>query len=229
MSSREIAELTGSRHDAVRKSARRLEADRILTSPLAESVFHHKGNAYQEFHFNKRDSLVLVARLSPEFTAVIVDRWQELEAQAAKPLSQLEIIAGMATGLVEIERKQNEHALTVARLEDEIQEVKKGQNNNILMECPANAEGITAAKHRVNSKYGIPGWAVDEILRGEYGPRPAGQVRNTHENANGGTYVVWYKGDVTRLFDRITKESTRVTPTNVTHPQVSKRFKLINP
>ena len=27
----------------------------------------------------KRDSIVVVAQLSPEFTAVLVDRWQELE------------------------------------------------------------------------------------------------------------------------------------------------------
>ena len=105
MSSREIAELTGSRHDAVRKSARRLEADRILTSPLAESVFHHKGNAYQEFHFNKRDSLVLVARLSPEFTAAIVDRWQELEAAQAPLIPQTYAAALLEAGRLALENE----------------------------------------------------------------------------------------------------------------------------
>ncbi len=30
---------------------------------------------------NKRDSLGKVARLSPEFMAAIIDRWQELEAK----------------------------------------------------------------------------------------------------------------------------------------------------
>lgn len=42
MSSREIAKLTGSSHDSVRKSARRLEAANILTSPVAESVYKNK-------------------------------------------------------------------------------------------------------------------------------------------------------------------------------------------
>jgi phage regulator Rha-like protein len=32
---------------------------------------------------NKRDSYVVVAQLCPEFTARLVDRWQELEAQAS--------------------------------------------------------------------------------------------------------------------------------------------------
>ena len=81
MSSREIADLTGSRHDAVRKSAERLATDQILTSPLAALDYEHRGNTYQEYRFNKRDSLVLVARLSPEFTAAVVDRWQELESR----------------------------------------------------------------------------------------------------------------------------------------------------
>jgi phage antirepressor YoqD-like protein len=34
---------------------------------------------------HKRDTYVVVAQLSPEFTARIVDRWQELEAKHAQP------------------------------------------------------------------------------------------------------------------------------------------------
>ncbi|ENA1772549.1 phage antirepressor KilAC domain-containing protein [Yersinia ruckeri] len=79
MSSREIAVLVKSKHSDVKRSAERLCAGGILTAPLAQFEFEHNGNRYYEYHFNKRDSLVLVARLSPEFTAVVVDRWQELE------------------------------------------------------------------------------------------------------------------------------------------------------
>ena len=35
----------------------------------------------------KRDSYVAVAQLSREFTARLVDRWQELEAAVAQPVS----------------------------------------------------------------------------------------------------------------------------------------------
>jgi phage regulator Rha-like protein len=38
-----------------------------------------------EYHVNQRDSYVIVAQLSPEFTARLVDRWQELEKQVAQP------------------------------------------------------------------------------------------------------------------------------------------------
>ncbi|MDU1059747.1 MAG: phage antirepressor KilAC domain-containing protein [Leclercia adecarboxylata] len=81
MSSREIAELVQSKHSDVKRSAERLVAGGVLTAPLAQFDFEHNGNVYQEYRFNKRDSLVVVARLSPEFTAAVVDRWQELEEE----------------------------------------------------------------------------------------------------------------------------------------------------
>lgn len=80
MSSREISELVKSKHGDVKRSAERLVAGGLLTAPLAQFDFTHNGNVYQEYRFNKRDSLVIVARLSPEFTAAVVDRWQELES-----------------------------------------------------------------------------------------------------------------------------------------------------
>ena len=45
--------------------------------PAAEYVFSGEQG--------KRDSIIVVAQLSPEFTARLVDRWQELEAQVRQP------------------------------------------------------------------------------------------------------------------------------------------------
>ena len=81
MSSREIAELTDKRHDNVVQLIRKLEIDHILTPEFQEIEF--KGRSLPVYQLSKRDSMVLVARLSPEFTAAVVDRWQELEAQQA--------------------------------------------------------------------------------------------------------------------------------------------------
>lgn len=88
MSSRDIAELTGKRHDNVMAVIRELIKAHILTSEIQELDYVHRGNTYKYFLLNKRDSLVLVARLSPEFTAHIVDRWQELE-QKLNPVFNL--------------------------------------------------------------------------------------------------------------------------------------------
>lgn len=89
MSSREIAALLNKNHSDVKRSAKRLSDGQILTQPLAESEYEHRGNMYTEYLLEKRDCLVLVAQLSPEFTAAIVDRWQELEAKQAPAPAQL--------------------------------------------------------------------------------------------------------------------------------------------
>lgn len=98
MTTREIAELTGRRHDNVMRVARELKASGV-TPQIEESEFPHNGNTYMEFRVGKRDSLVLVARLSPEFTGRIVDRWMELEAVVAAPapitMTRLELIQMM--------------------------------------------------------------------------------------------------------------------------------------
>lgn len=119
MSSREIAELVGSKHEAVRKSAERLAADQILTSPLATFDYEHRGNTYWEYRFEKRDCLVLVARLSPAFTAQVIDRWQELElkAQEIKPLTHLETARLLVSSLEQIEQQAQQLAIAAPKVE----------------------------------------------------------------------------------------------------------------
>lgn len=119
MSSREIAELVGSKHEAVRKSAERLASDQLLTSPLATFAYEHRGNTYYEFRFNKRDSLVLVARLSPAFTAKVVDRWQELESShlAILPKSFSEALRLAADQQEKIEHQAHQLAIAAPKVE----------------------------------------------------------------------------------------------------------------
>lgn len=119
MSSREIAELVGSKHEAVRKSAERLAADQLLTSPLAMFPYEHRGNTYYEFRFNKRDSLVLVARLSPSFTAAVVDRWQELEGMQSPqiPQTMAQALRLAADQAEQIEQQKHQLALAAPKVE----------------------------------------------------------------------------------------------------------------
>lgn len=92
MSSREIADLVESRHDDVKRSIERL-ANRgvIVQPPLADEPgidAMGRTRITQVYSFSgeqgKRDSIIVVAQLSPEFTARLVDRWQELENQIAR-------------------------------------------------------------------------------------------------------------------------------------------------
>lgn len=84
MSSAEIGELVESRHDSVKRTIERLAERGVIQLPPLVDVPNHLGQTVSVYQLEKRDSLVVVAQLSPEFTARIVDRWQELEAQQAQ-------------------------------------------------------------------------------------------------------------------------------------------------
>jgi len=78
MSSREIAELVQSRHDKVKQSIGRLAARGIIGLPPMVKYLDSLGRQASEYRIGKRDSYVIVAQLSPEFTVRLIDRWQEL-------------------------------------------------------------------------------------------------------------------------------------------------------
>ncbi|MDR5856629.1 phage antirepressor KilAC domain-containing protein [Caballeronia sp. LZ062] len=90
MSSREIAELVESRHDKVKQSIERLAARGVIALPPLGEYLDSLGRRAAEYRVVKRDSYVIVAQLSPEFTARLVDRWQELESRATQPAVNLD-------------------------------------------------------------------------------------------------------------------------------------------
>ncbi len=94
MSSQEIAELVVARHDSVKRTIERLADRGVIQLPPLVKVKNHLKQTVEQYQVCKRDSFVVVAQLSPEFTAALVDRWQELERQIAQPreLSRMDLI-----------------------------------------------------------------------------------------------------------------------------------------
>lgn len=86
MSSREIADLVDQRHDNVKRTMETLGEKGVITLPQIEEVANTGPGpkTIGVYSVGKRDSLIVVAQLCPEYTARIVDRWQELEEQVAK-------------------------------------------------------------------------------------------------------------------------------------------------
>ena len=81
MTSLEIAELVEKRHDNVKRTIQTLVERRVIALPH----FEEKATAGRPIGFftfkgekGKRDSIIVVAQLCPEFTARLVDRWAEL-------------------------------------------------------------------------------------------------------------------------------------------------------
>lgn len=85
MSSREIADLTGKRHDHVMRDIRDM-----LTQLHGEGGLPRFGDTYRNdqngqtypiFNLPKRETLILVSGYNLAMRAKIIDRWQELETQ----------------------------------------------------------------------------------------------------------------------------------------------------
>lgn len=92
MTSYEIAVLVGKRHGNVKRTIETLAKSgviRITQIEFTEEINNLGFKVRREYYTfegeqGKRDSIVVVAQLCPEFTARLVDRWQELEEQASR-------------------------------------------------------------------------------------------------------------------------------------------------
>lgn len=96
MTSLEIADLVEKRHDNVKRTIENLVKQGIITSPqIEEKPTAGRPSTFYVFtgEQGKRDSIIVVAQLCPEFTARLVDRWQELEAQVAKPVDPMQLLS----------------------------------------------------------------------------------------------------------------------------------------
>ncbi|MDC5188168.1 phage antirepressor KilAC domain-containing protein [Acinetobacter baumannii] len=101
MNSLEISELVEKRHDNVKRTIESLVNIGVIVQPQIEDEQSKdamgRSRITQVYTFTgeqgKRDSIIVVAQLCPEFTARLVDRWQELEAQVAKPIDPMQLLA----------------------------------------------------------------------------------------------------------------------------------------
>ena len=115
MSSREIAALLESRHRDVCVSITRL-MDSGAISGYAATPYTHEQNqqTYFEYFVSKRDSYVIVAQMSPAFTAALVDRWQELESQQKPAIPQTYAAALLEAGRLALENEKQAEQLRLA-------------------------------------------------------------------------------------------------------------------
>ncbi len=118
MTSLEIAELVDKRHDNVKRTIETLIEKGIIRLPQIEDSENinnlgliQKTKTYVFFgEQGKRDSIIVVAQLSPEFTARLVDRWQELEQEKTLGFNPNDQIAVLENLLLEKKRnKELEH------------------------------------------------------------------------------------------------------------------------
>lgn len=126
--------------------------------------------------------------------------------------------------MVDIERRHIVHDQRIGQVEHRIEEIADGM---LMLARPAGAESIVHIRTRVNQLHGLPARIIDEVMRqSPMAPKPAGVVKHAREEAQGGSYAVYWAKDVTAVFARFVGECKRVTHTQATHPFIEGRFKL---
>ena len=115
MSSREIASLLESRHRDVCISITRLMESGAIAGYAATPYTHEQNQqTYFEYFVSKRDSYVIVAQMSPAFTAALVDRWQELENASKPAIPQTYAAALLEAGRLALENEKQAEQLRLA-------------------------------------------------------------------------------------------------------------------
>ena len=121
MSSLEIAELTGKRHDHVMVDIVKMFKDLEIHAPEFSGTYKTaRGNEYKCYNLPKRETLCLIAGYNVQVRMRIIDRWQELEAKGKPDLStdvgKLLLIQEMAAKQLELisENKRISESLSIA-------------------------------------------------------------------------------------------------------------------
>ena len=217
MTSIEISELTNSRHDNVKRSITRLSNDGVIQLPPLEVCgrINDLGLEQDTSHYvftgakGKRDTLVVIARLSPEFTAALVDRWEALEKENLRLLqenitAELTILQANAANsdldrqkllqdhiddtnaLQRAEQRLEEYAAKISHLESEVED----QTNQLQY----SSEWMDKARHHfkkmsrrmalLEMEANTAQANYDELLYQEYCKRFANWKRPFHKPAS---------------------------------------------
>lgn len=87
MTSRQIADVVEARHDSVKRSIERIAETGAIDLPPMVEYLDTLNRPANEYRLDKRSSIIVVAQMSPEFTAALVDRWAQLEDEVkGKPI-----------------------------------------------------------------------------------------------------------------------------------------------
>ncbi|WP_281645536.1 phage antirepressor KilAC domain-containing protein [Parendozoicomonas sp. Alg238-R29] len=181
MSHIEIAEIADKRSDSVRRTVESLVEQRFIASPQIEErpKANVPGQYVKHLMINQHDSYVVMARVSPEFTVQLVDRWQELEQQAANPPA---INLPDFTNPAEAARAWAEQFELKACAEQEAARLNKVCNTITRQFVP----GLTVPKfcmqlNGVNTQQ-VNGYLVNRrvLIREKRGHRPTSEYRDSH-------------------------------------------------
>lgn len=136
-----------------------------------------------------------------------------------------EMLLASAQAMIAVEQRQAAVEASVQRIEHQVEELAESR---VWDHCPQNCEPISKIEKRINARYALPHWVIDQVVRQlPYSPKIAGMVRNQREEAKGSQYAVFAVADITRIFDRFVSECVQETATMWSHRDIERRFQLL--
>lgn len=167
MSSEEISNMVGSRHDNVKRTINTLASSGVITFPQTEEK-PTGGRPTTIYVFSgergKRDSIIVVAQLCPEFTARLVDRWQELESQAkALPNFNDPVAAARALADAVELRIEAQQQLAIAAPKAEV--FDKVMERDTLINATQVAQQVGMSAIRMNKKLDEIGGVYNKCVK----------------------------------------------------------------
>ena len=172
MTSREIAELVEKRHDNVRRTIETLADRGVIEFPQIEEIpTATKPMTVYVFtgEQGKRDSIIVMAQLCPEFTARLVDRWAELEArQHIDPMAALNdpatmrhLLLGYTEKVIALESRVDE----LAPKADALDRIATADGSlcfrdaaKVLQVRPKDLTDFLVAHGWIYTRMGVPGY-----------------------------------------------------------------------
>lgn len=228
-----ISEGTGNEHKSVIQLVRQYKSDLEDFGRVAfEMAPFDTAGGMQEREIailnEQQATLILTYMRNNEvvraFKKTLVKAFYDLKNGQTKQLTASEMFLQNAQILVDLERKQNEQAQQLLKIQSEVKQVAATQ---LLTSRPQNAESITHLRPRAAKQFGLPERIVEYIIRQTpYAPKPAGMVRNDNEKADGATYAVYWVKDINDVMKRFVKECTKVSAAYATHPLIEGKFKF---
>lgn len=230
LSSKDIAEATGKGHKTVLRDIRKMLAD--LYGGDGTDLYHPGVQVERDARdyisliwLDREHAITLATGYDVKLRKRLVDKLAELDGSPSRLPTTAEAFASAFSMLAVQERRQIEQDAAIKSIGTDVAELKASVS--VMSTCPSAAEPITRLRKRISKLFGLSERIVDEVMRqSPYAPKPAGMVRNEHVDADGSTYAVYWKKDVTRTFNRFAAECETVSDKFYTHPFIDGRFKM---
>lgn len=174
ISSREVADMTGKRHDHVMRDIRNIEEN--LTAPdlgaLTDSNLNSlwtlgtyvdgKGERRPVYYLTKKGSLLLATKYSDQIRLQLIERWEELERKALLPntkqLAQMVIEAEEEKERLLLENNAKEEVIKqqapkVEYHDKVLQSAGTYNTNQVAKELGLSARSLNKKLHELNIQY----------------------------------------------------------------------------